>query len=181
MRQSPPCSLKSLQRRSEAHVSNRPLQSRQSMQPPSLIRGTIVRMRTPCLSAVTGAKRSLTTRRTRCIRSGPMAPFRPFQTPIGLALRMTGRTVTLRLINPLVGETRVATSISGRCADATRCLSGYGEQTGQPTPLETLNLHDIPRFAADLRGNHQIPAPACCLGVVNRHHLPNLTQRIHYR
>ncbi len=32
---------------------------------------------------------------------------------------MTGHEVTLRLVNLLAGETRVASSISGRCADAT--------------------------------------------------------------
>ncbi len=34
---------------------------------------------------------------------------------------MTGHAVTLRLENLPVGETRAASSISGRCADATRC------------------------------------------------------------
>ncbi|WP_228938759.1 hypothetical protein, partial [Paraburkholderia saeva] len=33
--------------------------------------------------------------------------------------RMTGHAVTLRLVNLLAGETRVVSSISERCADAT--------------------------------------------------------------
>jgi ubiquinol-cytochrome c reductase iron-sulfur subunit len=34
---------------------------------------------------------------------------------------ITGHAVTLRLVNFLAGETRVASGISGRCADAIRC------------------------------------------------------------
>lgn len=47
---------------------------------------------------------------------------------------MSGHAVTLRLMNLLVGETRVVSSISGRCADATRC-SGQTRWPGSATPF----------------------------------------------
>lgn len=47
---------------------------------------------------------------------------------------MTGHAVTLRLENLLAGETRVASGISRRCADATRC-SGRTQWPGSAAPF----------------------------------------------
>ncbi|AIO68009.1 hypothetical protein DM82_1188 [Burkholderia oklahomensis] len=47
---------------------------------------------------------------------------------------MTGHAVTLRLENLLAGETRAASSISRRCADATRC-SGRTQWPGSAAPF----------------------------------------------